>query len=99
MDMTRAHMERILAEGGSILHKGMHLTHISQLPSEADLAVGNAEATAAALAGIAKQRAALDAQEFALLSASGASSSPAPARPAVPAKKPLPLPLDASVKG
>lgn len=97
MGMTRAHMERVLAEGGSILHKGMHLTHIGQLPSEADLAVGNAEATAAALAGIAKQRAALDAQEFALLSASGAQAGVPPVRTPAPAKKPLPL--DAAVKG
>lgn len=65
--LTREDMEQVIRGGGSILHKGQHLTRIEHLPTEADLAEGDAAASQAALDGITAQRVALDEQERKLL--------------------------------
>jgi hypothetical protein len=60
-------MLKVINDGGAILHKGHHLTRPEHLPSEAELAEGDATATQTALDGISAQRAALDEQERKLL--------------------------------
>jgi hypothetical protein len=57
--LTRAQMEQAIQAGGSVLWRGQILTHVAQLPSEADLAAGDPALEAAASA-------ALDAQILAL---------------------------------
>lgn len=88
--LTRDEMEAVIRNGGSVLHKGQHLTHIEHLPTEGDLAEGDAAAIQAALDGIAAQRAALDEQERKLL------ASRAPTAPAAPAKSKKGAPPDPS---
>jgi hypothetical protein len=60
--LTRAGMEAALKAGGSVLHKGEILTDHHQLPAEADIVQGDAEASAALLASLDEQIAALSAQ-------------------------------------
>lgn len=87
--LSRADMEEVIRSGGSVLHKGQHLTRLEHLPSEADLADGDSAATQAALDGLAVQRAALDEQERRLLASQaptkgkgkGKSDSTPPADP------------------
>jgi hypothetical protein len=62
-NLTRAGMEAVLRGGGTVLHKGRVIGRVEALPSAADLAAGDAEATRKALEGLATQRAALDEQE------------------------------------
>ena len=56
-----------IAMGEGVIHNGQIHTSASTLPTETDLAVGDAARTQAALDGIAAQRAQLDAQERQLL--------------------------------
>lgn len=69
--LSRDEMVGVIRGGGSVIHEGILHTSVDTLPTEADLASGNAEKTADVLAGIAAQRAALDAQEQKLLAAQG----------------------------
>ena len=64
-----------IAMGEGVIHNGQIHTSASTLPTETDLAVGDAARTQAALDGIAAQRAQLDAQERQLLESLGTSSS------------------------
>lgn len=61
--LTRAGMEHVIRSGGSVVHEGKVYSKMEHLPSEADLAKGDADAEAAALENINRQRAQLDAQE------------------------------------
>lgn len=84
-NLTRAGMEQVIREGGSVLHNGRVIGRVEALPSDADLAVGDEQATTAALDGLRAQREQLDAQERKLLAAKGAAApkpaaSPAPRR-------------------
>lgn len=48
MQISRARMEKVIAEGGSVMFDdGRIVTRVSDLPSQAILAKGNAEATSA----------------------------------------------------
>lgn len=76
MPMTRAQMEKIIAGGGSVLHRGQILSTVGQLPTEADLAQSDAE-KADASASLQAQIAALQAQVDAL-SATQPGAAPAP---------------------
>lgn len=60
--LTREEMEAILHEGGSVLHGGKIIARIEDLPSAADLAVGDADAEAAATRSIDEQIARLSAE-------------------------------------
>jgi hypothetical protein len=73
-NLTRAGMEQVLREGGSVLHKGQVIGRAEALPTEADLAAGDEQATAKALEGLKAQRDALDAQEKKLLASRGESA-------------------------
>lgn len=57
--LTHAQMEQAIQAGGSVLWRGQILTHVAQLPSEAELAAGDPALEAAASS-------ALDAQILAL---------------------------------
>jgi hypothetical protein len=56
----RAHMESVIASGGSVYHKGQIITHRDQLPSHGQLAKGDARREAAAREVMVAQRDALD---------------------------------------
>jgi hypothetical protein len=60
--LTRAGMEQVIREGGTVQHKGKLYSRIESLPSEADLAAGDEDAERRALAGLEEQQRALDAQ-------------------------------------
>jgi hypothetical protein len=76
-NLTRAGMEQVHREGGSVLYKGTIIPPGAPLPSEAELAVGDETATAAALEGLRAQREQLDRQERALLAAKGQTADAA----------------------
>ena len=69
--LTRAGMEQVLREGGSVLHKGQVITTAAGLPSEADLAAGDEDATRRALEGLEAQEKSLQEQRKKLLAAHG----------------------------
>jgi len=82
--LTRHGMEYELSKGRSILYKGNTLTSIHQLPSEAELAEGDEQASADALKTLDAQQKIIDGQRAKLL----ASHKPAePAKDAKPDKK------------
>lgn len=60
--LTRKEMEAAIAAGGTVLYNGQTLWQVAQLPSEADLAVGNPEAETAAANNLQQQIADLQAQ-------------------------------------
>lgn len=60
--LTRAQMEQVIRDGGSVLHSGQVITKIANLPTEAALAAGDPAAEAAAAASLQAQMAALQAQ-------------------------------------
>lgn len=64
--LTRAEMERVIAEGGSVLHGGQHISQIKDLPTEADLAKGDPDKEQAAAGNLQAQIDALQAQLGAL---------------------------------
>lgn len=39
--LTRSQMEQVIANGGSVLHGGKIITRVMDLPTDADLAVGD----------------------------------------------------------
>jgi hypothetical protein len=69
--MTRAQMEAVIAEGGSVLHQGRIISRAAHLPTEAELAQTDAE-KADASASLQAQIAALQAQVAQLVDAGGA---------------------------
>lgn len=73
--MTRAGMEQVIRDGGSVLHGGKLHTRLDTLPTAADLAAGDEQATAEALAGIEAQQKSLDAQRQKLLAARAPKSA------------------------
>lgn len=83
--LTRNEMEQVIKSGGSVLYKDQILFHLSQLPSEADMAAGNPEQEAAARAALDAQIAALTAQRARL----DLASQPVPPTP-TPANDPAP---------
>lgn len=62
MPLTRKEMERVLAEGGSVLYKGAIITNAAELPSVADIAQGDPAQEAAAKSDLEKQVKDLQAQ-------------------------------------
>lgn len=60
--LTRKEMEQAIKDGGSVLYNGQTLWKAEQLPSEADLAVGDPEAETAAANNIQQQIADLQKQ-------------------------------------
>ena len=60
--LTRAGMEKTIRDGGSVQWNGNIVTNVGDLPTEADLAEGNEQATQVALDSLDRQQAALDAQ-------------------------------------
>lgn len=64
--LTRAHMEEVIAKGGSVLHNGEILKTIEQLPTEAELSEGDPLAEQAARDSIDAQIAALQAAKLRL---------------------------------
>jgi hypothetical protein len=79
--LTREGMVAAVRRGGSVLHKGAVINDERKLPSEADLAQGDARATQQALAGLDAQQRELDAQRQKLLG-QGNRVGDAPAKPA-----------------
>jgi hypothetical protein len=75
--LTREGMVAAVRRGGSVLHKGAVINDERKLPSEADLAQGDARATQQALAGLDAQQRELDAQRQKLLAASATPAKPA----------------------
>lgn len=67
--MTRAGMEETIKAGGSVLHGGKLYTRVETLPTAADLAAGDEQATAEALAGLDAQQRSLEEQRTRLLAA------------------------------
>jgi DNA uptake protein ComE-like DNA-binding protein len=59
----REHMERVIKEGGSVYHRGAIINNVAHLPSEAQLAKGDAGREDAARKSLAARRALLDAEE------------------------------------
>jgi len=64
--LSRADMEQIIREGGSVRHKGKVITRVQDLPTEADLSEGSPDRMAAALADIDAKIAELEAQKLRL---------------------------------
>lgn len=60
--LSRAQMEDVIRNGGSVLHGGRIITRAEHLPTEADLAAGNPEQERVAAAALEAQIAALQAQ-------------------------------------
>lgn len=60
-DLSRAEMEEIIAQGGSINYKGRIIAHADLLPDDAELAGNDAEKQAEVAAAIDAQIAALNA--------------------------------------
>jgi hypothetical protein len=73
--LTRSGMEHVIRSGGSVLHDGTVYTKLDTLPSEADLAKGDADAENAARENLLRQREALD-QQLASLGATKAPAAP-----------------------
>ena len=67
MAKTRQEMIDIIATGGGVIHNGQIHTSVATLPTETDLAEGDAALTQAALDGIDEQQRSLDAQRTRLL--------------------------------
>lgn len=61
-DLTREQMEQVIQSGGSIIHAGRHISTLSDLPNEEQLAAGNPEAEAAAAENLRQQIADLQAR-------------------------------------
>ena len=75
--LTRAQMEKVIAGGGSVmLDSGEIVSDLASLPTEAQLAKGDASREAAAREAILRQRALLDAQ----LASLGGAGEETPAR-------------------
>lgn len=68
-NITRAGAEQVIREGGTVHMRGKEYRTLQSLPTEAEFAVGDPEATQKALDGLAAQRAQLDEQEKKLLAA------------------------------
>lgn len=62
-NITRAGAEEVIRTGGTVHLRGKEYRTLQSLPTEAEFAVGDPEATQKALDGISAQRAALDEQE------------------------------------
>lgn len=60
--LTRAGMEAVIKDGGSVLHNGKLLRRIEDLPNEAELVKGDAEAEKATSDSLQRQIDALQAQ-------------------------------------
>ena len=60
--LTRSEMEQVLLNGGSVLHGGVLISRVEQLPGAIDLAKGDPEAETAAANAIQQQIAELQAQ-------------------------------------
>jgi hypothetical protein len=60
--LSRADMERVIKDGGSVLHRGILHTRVETLPTEADLAEGDPAREQAAREALDAQIAALTAQ-------------------------------------
>lgn len=69
-NLTRKDMIEILREGGSVIYNGFHIKDLRNLPSEAELALGDPDRERAALAELQAQKAELDAQLLLLQQAS-----------------------------
>ena len=92
---TRQQMEDLIATGHSVLHNNRIIVRAADLPTEADLAEGDAGLTQAALDGIEAQQAALDAQRTKLLASQGQSvKAKRAAKSGVDAAPPDAPPLD-----
>jgi hypothetical protein len=78
--LTRKGMERVIAQGGSVLHGGQLHTSVQTLPSEAVLAKGDEQAEALARDNLIRQRQAIDSQ-LASLGAPGQTKLAGHARP------------------
>ncbi len=77
--LSRAQMEDVIRNGGSVLHGGRLITRVEHLPTDADLAAGNPEQEAMAAAALEAQIAALQAQHARLTQARMPQSGRAPA--------------------
>lgn len=62
MPLSRSEMEAVISGGGSVLHGGRIITRVQDLPSEAELAQGNPDATQAAQARLEAEVARLQEQ-------------------------------------
>lgn len=62
MSLSRAEMERTIAQGGSVLYQGRIISRAQDLPSEADLARGDPDAEAQTQTRLEAQIAELQAQ-------------------------------------
>lgn len=69
--LTRAGMEKVIRDGGSVMHGREIITNVDDLPSEAELAEGDEAAERVALDNIERQQRALDAQRNRLVGAKG----------------------------
>jgi hypothetical protein len=58
--LTRHGMEEAIRNGGSVIHNGVVVSRLDQLPSEAELAQGDTAAENAALSSLDDRQAALD---------------------------------------
>lgn len=80
-DLTRAGMEHVLREGGSVLLDGRQIEHLDDLPTEADLARGDERRTAAVREQLDRQMAELAAQRARLDTPEGAIRQPSATPP------------------
>lgn len=96
--MTRAEMEAVIARGGSVSYKGLIITRVANLPTEADLAEGDSTRSAAVVQSLDQQIAGLLAQRAQLTGSPPAApvedppvedplADDPPRKPAKPAKK------------
>jgi len=70
--LTRAEMEQVIANGGSVLHQGTLISSVDRLPSAADLAKGDPEAETAAANAMQQQ---IDALQEQIAKLSGGTKS------------------------
>jgi hypothetical protein len=67
--LSRADMEKIIKEGGSVIYRGEHILKIEDLPSETDLVIGDASAEEARARTLRDQIETLKAEEARLAQA------------------------------
>lgn len=87
--LSRAEMAQVIQGGGSVLYLGRTLTSLAQLPSEAELAEGDPEQSAAVVSALDAQIQALQAQRDKLAMAGQSPTIGPVASP--PAAQPHPL--------
>jgi hypothetical protein len=67
--LSRSDMEKTIKEGGSVIHKGEHITRVEDLPTDTDLAIGDESAEDTQMRRLEEQQKALEQEKTRLAKA------------------------------